>query len=77
MTAHRVAAPGEPLPPEALVSAGWPKERMAPEAAMSRLRTALSGLRRLGLRELLKRHPRGYLLDPCVPTAFATGRVEG
>lgn len=52
---------------EDLVSAGWPGERVLPKAGATRVYTALSTLRRLGMREVLVRRSGGYMLDPDVP----------
>jgi hypothetical protein len=57
-------APGEAVPAEDLVVAGWPGDRAHPEAARNRLHVALSQLRKLGLAGLLVRDERGYFLDP-------------
>lgn len=43
---------------------GWPGERMVPEAAASRVYTAVRELRAMGLRPVLDRRAEGYLLDP-------------
>ncbi len=56
-----------PLSVEALIMAGWPGERILPKAGATRLYTALSTLRRLGLRRVLLRRRTGYLLDPSIP----------
>lgn len=66
---RRETAPGEPLTVEALISAGWPGERMLPKAGATRVYTAIATLRRLGLRELLLRDDRGYMLRADVPIA--------
>ena len=50
-----------------LVAAGWPGERMVPQAASNRTYVAITTLRKLGLRGLLIRRDDGYLLDPSVP----------
>lgn len=63
---QRVAAPAEPLSVEALIAAGWPGERMLPKAGATRVYSAIASLRRLGLRDVLVRDGRGYLLDPTV-----------
>jgi hypothetical protein len=63
---RREAAPGEPLSVDALVAAGWPGERVLPKAGATRVYTAIASLRRLGLRDLLVRTDRGYLLRPSV-----------
>jgi hypothetical protein len=73
LTAQRLAAPGQPLPVDALLAKGWPGERMAAEAATMRLYTAIKQLRKLGLREVVMRKREGYLLDPAVTARFATG----
>jgi hypothetical protein len=64
---HREAAPDDPLRVEALIAAGWPGERILPKAGATRVYTALSTLRRLGLRGALLRRSGGYLLDPSLP----------
>jgi tetratricopeptide (TPR) repeat protein len=66
---RRETAPGEPLTVEALISAGWPGERMLPKAGATRVYTAIATLRRLGLRELLLKGDRGYMLRADVPIA--------
>jgi predicted ATPase len=64
---RREIAPGEPLPVEALVAAGWPGERMLPKAGATRVYTAIASLRRLGLKGMLVRDDRGYRLLEGVP----------
>jgi hypothetical protein len=64
---RREIAPGEPLAVESLVAAGWPGERMLPKAGATRVYTAIASLRRLGLRGMLVRDERGYLLREDVP----------
>jgi len=64
---HREIAPDRPLSVEQLIVAGWPGERILPKAGATRVYTALSTLRRLGLRRILLRRNGGYLLDPSVP----------
>lgn len=59
---HR-AAPGTPISVEDLFAAGWPGQRAHPRSASARVYTAVSTLRRLGLRSVLVRHHDGYLLD--------------
>jgi predicted ATPase len=66
---RREIAPGEPLSVEALVAAGWPGERMLPKAGATRVYTAIASLRRLGLRDMLMRDDRGYLLRTDVAIA--------
>ncbi|MGD0529046.1 MAG: tetratricopeptide repeat protein [Polyangiaceae bacterium] len=71
---RREIAPGEPLPVEALVAAGWPGERMLPKAGATRVYTAIASLRRIGLRDMLVRDERGYSLRTDVPIARVSGR---
>lgn len=68
---HRVTAPGDTLGFDELLAAGWPDERIAQAAALNRLHVALTTLRKLGLRDLLRSGERGYLFDPAVPVAVA------
>ncbi len=56
-------SPGSVLPVTAAFEAGWPGERATPTAAAMRVYTAIHSLRRLGLRGLLVRRRRGYVLD--------------
>lgn len=63
LEAH-AAEPGRPLTTEQLVEAGWPDEKILPEAARTRLYTAIRSLRRAGLEEVLWSRDGGYLLDP-------------
>jgi hypothetical protein len=57
------AAPGVSVSRDALLSAGWPEERLHPDAASKRLRVAINTLRSLGLRDVLLTRDDGYLLD--------------
>ncbi len=59
----KVRSPGAVLPVTAAFEAGWPGERATPAAAAMRVYTAVHSLRRLGLRGLLVRRRRGYVLD--------------
>jgi hypothetical protein len=63
----RQEQPGVALPLDALLAAGWPGERVLPQAGASRVYVVLATLRRLGLRGLLLSRDGGYLLDPKVP----------
>ncbi len=45
----------------------WPGERILPEAAATRVYSAVAQLRKLGLRELLESGPDGYRVAPLVP----------
>lgn len=67
----REARPGEGLPMEALIAAGWPGEQILPHAAANRVYVAIATLRKLGLRDLLHSHEDGYLLDPAIPLVRA------
>jgi predicted ATPase len=57
-------APGCAVSPDALLAAGWPGERMRPDAATKRLHTAIWTLRSVGFETLLLTEGDGYLLDP-------------
>jgi len=59
-----VASRGRALSLDEVVAAGWPGERIQPEAAAARAYTAIKTLRELGLGDLLLRRDDGYLLDP-------------
>lgn len=63
---RRLSAPGEGVPWQALLSAGWPDERVQAEAGFSRVRNALFQLRKMGIRDALLTRDDGYLLDPAV-----------
>ncbi len=52
-----------PLAADALVTAGWPGERMRPESGLARVYTAVRSLRRLGLSGVLLTEDGGYRLD--------------
>lgn len=56
-------SPDNPLSVEDLQEAGWPGERMRPDAGARRVYTALWTLRKLGLREILVRTDTGYYLN--------------
>jgi len=64
---QRELQPGVALSTEVLQAAGWPGERLLPEAGKSRVYTAVATLRRMGLKRYLIRRDDGYLLDPKVP----------
>jgi hypothetical protein len=68
---RRREAPGEPISTDEIVSAGWPGERMLVEAALNRAYVALSALRRLGLRDVLRTGGGGYWLDPAIALTIA------
>jgi len=64
---HQRDAPGRGLSLTALREAGWPGERMLPDAASNRIYVAMTQLRKLGLKGWLKRSGEGYFLDPALP----------
>lgn len=51
------------LDKDALLAAGWPGERLHPDAASKRLRVAIATLRSFGLRDVLRTRDDGYVLD--------------
>ncbi|MEZ4318604.1 MAG: hypothetical protein R3F61_13910 [Myxococcota bacterium] len=57
--AHR-AAPGAAVTVAELLKAGWPDELVLPDAGAARVYTALSTLRRWGLRAVLEKAETGY-----------------
>lgn len=61
---------------ESLLAAGWPGERVLPAAGSTRVRVAISTLRRLGLARVLITRNDGYLLDPQATVSFVTGRQQ-
>jgi predicted ATPase len=63
---RRIEAPGEVVPLEEIVRAGWPTERIGTEAALNRAYVALASLRKLGLRGLLLHGGGGYALSQAV-----------
>ena len=69
---RHAASPGEALDVYELGEAGWPGQRIGTEAAVNRVRVALTTLRKLGLRELLVSRDDGYLLDPKARVAIVT-----
>ncbi|MFT3771346.1 MAG: tetratricopeptide repeat protein [Minicystis sp.] len=71
LMAQRLAAPDAPVAAEALIAAAWPGERVIASAAAARLYVSVSTLRKIGLRDLLLKRRRGYLLDPAVPARFS------
>ena len=65
---ERIANPSAALGWDALLAAAWPGERVLPEAAAHRVRVAISTLRKMGLRDLLRTSEDGYLLTSDVLT---------
>jgi len=66
------AAEGRTLPWDELLSSGWPGERMRADAGAHRVRVAVSTLRKMGLRDVLRTEEDGYRLEP----AFDVVRSE-
>jgi predicted ATPase len=58
------AAGGGTLGWDDLLAAGWPGERMRADAGAHRVRVAISTLRKMGLRDVLRTEEEGYRLDP-------------
>lgn len=57
-------APGQAMSVNELLEAGWPGERIQPQAARKRLHTTIKDLRQLGLSALLQTFHDGYRFDP-------------
>ncbi|MBX7190789.1 MAG: hypothetical protein K1X94_01950 [Sandaracinaceae bacterium] len=70
----RLAAPSDKthLAWDDLLEAGWPGERMRADAGAHRVRVAVSTLRKMGLRDVLRTEESGYRIDP----AFEIQRSE-
>ncbi len=68
---ERVASPGACVAVAELVAAGWPAEKLTESSAQNRLHVALAALRADGLRDILKREPSGYMLDPVIDIRVA------
>ena len=67
LTRRRLEHPGRALSVEEVVEAGWPGERILPDAAAGRVYVAVGSLRRMGLRGVLLSADGGYLLDAALP----------
>jgi predicted ATPase len=67
MVERRRDAPGRGLSLAELQEAGWPGERILPAAASNRIYVAINQLRKLGLKEAVKKSGEGYYLDPALP----------
>jgi predicted ATPase len=61
------AQPGRGLSLSELQEAGWPGERILPRAASNRIYVAMNQLRKLGLKDALRKSGEGYYLDPALP----------
>lgn len=66
----RLAHPGRTLDVHALLEAGWPGEKVLPEAGANRVYAAIKTLRKLGLEGILMTRDDGYLLSPDVDVAL-------
>ncbi|WP_437852443.1 ATP-binding protein [Sorangium sp. So ce363] len=64
------SAPGRGLSLAALKEAGWPGERILPDAAANRIYVAMNQLRKLGMKPWLRRDAEGYSLDPALPVHY-------
>ena len=63
---QRVAQPGGPVDRETLFEVGWPDEHISSASAAGRVRSAVYGLRKLGLSDVLASSNEGYTLSPDV-----------
>jgi len=61
---ERVDAPGTSVSAGELIEAGWPGERILPDAARARLYAVVRDLRKHGLESLIQTVDGGYRLDP-------------
>ncbi len=73
LLAERQRAPGVGVAWERVLAAGWPEERIQPDAAFARVRNALFQLRKLGIGHALVTGDHGYFLDPRVPVRVVGG----
>ena len=60
--AHRGG--GGSLTVDQVLAAGWPDERILPDAGRARVYMAISTLRKLGLAPLMERMDEGYSFSP-------------
>ncbi len=67
LVTRRLDVPGTTTDWEALLAIGWPGERVLAGAGATRVRVAISTLRRMGLAGVLVTRDDGYLLDPRAP----------
>lgn len=65
------SSPGRGVPWSQVLEVAWPDERVDAESGFGRVRNALSQLRKLGLREVLRTRDDGYLLAPECPVRRA------
>jgi hypothetical protein len=64
---RRLQNPGAALSREDLAAVAWPNETLTRDVVRSRLHMAMSALRKLGLRDILKSPGAGWFLEPSVP----------
>lgn len=64
--------PGRGLSLAELQEAGWPGERILPEAASNRIYVAFNQMRKIGFKPWLKKDGDGYSLDPSLPVHYVT-----
>lgn len=64
LVAQRQSQPGEPLAVRELLALGWPGEKVREPAGANRVYVALTSLRKLGLRDVIRRSKLGYWIDP-------------
>ena len=62
----RLTSAGRRLTPDELLQSGWPGERVDRSAGLNRVYVAIARLRKLGLREVLRRDHEGYHIDTAV-----------
>ena len=67
---HQREAPGRGLSLAELQEAGWPGERILPDAASNRIYVTMNQLRKMGLKAWLTRGGEGYFLDPRLPVHY-------
>jgi predicted ATPase/Tfp pilus assembly protein PilF len=65
-------APGRGLSLVELQEAGWPGERILPDAASNRIYVAFNQMRKMGFKAWLKKDGDGYSLDPSLPVHYVT-----
>ena len=65
-------APGRGVSLAELQEAGWPGERILPEAASNRIYVAFNQMRKIGFKPWLKKDGDGYSLDPSLPVHYVT-----
>lgn len=71
---RRRGQPGEGVPHDDLLAAGWPDESPVYESGINRVYGAINTLRNEGLRDILVAAEEGYMLTPTVPMITTTSR---